>query len=62
MNCGHHIREPDFDNDLICTAYSPKRQWERAANKSIGAMDKGICSFTDEAYSHAGTRKNRACE
>jgi hypothetical protein len=39
MNCEHHNRKRESDNELICTAYSPKPPREQPVNKAESPMN-----------------------
>jgi hypothetical protein len=62
MNCEHRIRFSDLDNDLICTAYSPKPGREQVANKSDSSMKSGLLSLPEKSYSQRPAGKKAACE
>ncbi|HXI72995.1 MAG TPA: hypothetical protein VNN22_21860 [Verrucomicrobiae bacterium] len=62
MNCGHHNLFPFSDNELICTAYSPGRAGNPAANNGNQLFKQRRFSFAPENYSPRSPNPNRRGE
>jgi hypothetical protein len=62
MNCEHHNLNPQTDNELICTACSPKTPREQQANNSNQPI-QSTCShgLTEELFT-VFSSKFPACE
>jgi hypothetical protein len=56
MNCEHHIKFPETEQDLICTAYPPKTPGEQPVNKSNSPAKSG---WAGAAARELFTRKSR---
>jgi hypothetical protein len=62
MNCEHRITFFDLDNDLICTAYSPKLRGEQVVSKLNPSMKSGLLPLPAKSYSQRPAGKKAACE
>jgi hypothetical protein len=62
MNCEHHTPNPQTDNELICTACSPKPPCEQPANNSNQPMPSAVSRGWSEELFTALASRFPACE
>ena len=58
MNCEHHNKSFFSYNELICTAYSPKRACEQPVKNSKQPVKSNDSHFVDANYSQLLQAKN----